>query len=917
MSAEPFVFVEEAIEATLQRWNLADVVGSSLEFASRVKAGVGYYERGLSDGTHLALVRLFAPVVRRDEVFLGNALLNDYLSKAVVRAVEEQRLGRIVLLANDLESYYFLYQRQAPLETLLPHIQHEVLKHLSDLYFGDEDPARGIHGDIQRMLTFTRSQFEPFPVYAVPEFLARTLELAVRQHLASLLAADEFAAHVATITSMLSFFYGRVSSGTGDVQSFSWFLLRLIEEYRVLDRSQVAGVFGLEEVTKEQIKLAFDAGRYNTAALRMLLTEIHAHFQEDIDRGGTTWLLGYIIDDRKLIDLPSARFFREIAAQVVLGYLPLAEPYVAETDIGCRLCGRGAPTVVQKYVTFGLGAFHFHTKHPQLGKEAPALCVKCALCAYLQMRVLGVQEGRMDRNTYQVPQRFTLAFHYGRHTDRDARRLALSIDEIFRLIAFFRQLAPKERQTFSVEYIREQVTLHTARLADAGIPLSHAEALADIFADEITRSAVDVMTYMEQEIQAQILPLGTSDSRLFAIILPQLKHGIKDDEDDVQDRFSQSRFAAFTLLALLRKLCGCDGPYYFQSVPHLHTGALDQHIFYVRGKRIDVERVLTHYSAIINFARRVAKARRGHSLLGDWILLAERIEDDPFGMLSEILRRTPMRPWELPAKERRRFAYEPLAGYLSIDATGIIDATEYLKLLLEVRRTFARGTYGSVKRGETMPRQVDTKPLEAFCVVLFHTLDSIGGGVDGTDFLPLFLSESPNAYERYTRQLLSSIRSRNDVEAGYQEWATKILRNASAHRREEGLQALRAVGQWLVEHRTLFENRKDNLAHLKRSLFCLAYEYLAPRRRLVLAYAEASRGNPDALEEEVIRARFAGVVKQDREKLAEVYGEGEQLQTILDDSLRYLIANRHRLRWEKKKQSGKAQTKGAPPVVQP
>ena len=911
MSADPFALVDEAILATLQRWNLADVAGSSQEFASRVKDGVSYYERDLPDGTYLALMRLFAPVVRRDEVFLGNALLNDYLSKAVLRAVEEQCLGRIALLANDLESYYYLYHRHAPLETLVEHIQDEVLEHLADLYFGDEDPARGIHGSVQRMFTFTRSQFEPFPVYAVPAFLARPLELAVRTQLQSWLAADSFAAHVATITAALSFFYGQTSGSVGDAQSFPLFLYRLIEEYRVLDRNRVAHVFGLEEVTKEQIKLALDAGRYDAAALRTLLSEILAHFQADIDRGGETWLLGFIRTHGKLIDLPRRRFFAEITARVVLGYLPLAEPIPLETDIGCRLCGGGVPTVLQKYVTFGLGAFHFHTKNPQLGREAPALCIKCALSAYLHLRVLGAREVRIERNVSQVPQRVTLAFHYGHHDDQDAQLLATTIDEIFRLITFFGQQARKEHHHFSAEYIRDQVLFHRASLVDAGIPLSHAEAMASIFSDETVLPAVETMTYMEQDAQAQVLPLGTGGARLFAFLLPQLRHGRKEDDDFVQERFSESRLAAFTLLALLRKLCGCDGPFYFQSVPRLTPGEFDADTFYVRGQGISVERALAHYSAIINFARRVAKWRKGHSLLADWILLAERIEADPLAMLSEILRRTPMRRRDFRKEARDKFDYEPLAGPQTIDETGVIDTTEYLKLLVQIRRNSLRELAGSQKRGETMPRQVDTKPLEEFCTVLFHALDSIGGGIAGTDFLPLFLDESPHAYEKYPRLLLAAIRTRNDVEAGYKEWATKILRDAGPRRREDGFLALLAVKEWLVEHRTLFENRKDNLTHLKASLFCLAYEYLSPRRRLVIAYAKANRGNRPALEEEAIRKTFARVVGNELADLAEIYGEGDPLETILVEAQEFLIANRHRFRWEEKEQPGKPPANGA------
>ncbi len=917
MSSDPFAFIEEAIDEALRRWNLAAEVRGQ-ELAARIKDGVSYYERGLPDGTYLSIVRLFVPIVRREEVFLGSVLLNDYLSKAVIRAVEQHALGRIELLANDLESYYFLYHRLAPLEMLAAHVQYEVLEHLKDLYFGDEDPGSGIYGAWQRMFTFTRSQYEPFPVYAVPAFLARHLELAIRRQLETLLSGDSLKQHLGTIKSALAFFYGQTSGSTGDAQSPPLFLFRLIEQYHLLTRKQVGDALGLkeDEVSKERIRLALlaledkngrDITTEVTAGLRALFGGLLATFGKDIDQGGETWLLGFIRAGRKLIEAPQERFFSAIAAQVTLGYLALSEGPTTRATIGCRLCGKGVPIVLQKYVVSGLGAFRFHTKNPQLGKEAPALCIKCALAAYLQMRVLGAEEVNAGGNLRQVPQRYTLAFHYGPHDDQDARQFAYKIDEIFKLIAFLEQQTRKEDYPFSVDAVRELVALRAASRAAAGVQLSMAQFWEDVGADDVAQSALDVLGHISAE--ARVLPLGRGRFRLLAFVFPQLQRRGKKNEDMVQERFSQSRLAAYTMLALLRKLCGCDGPYYFQSVPQLRPGEFDPHSFYVRGQRIGVDRVLTHYGAIINFARRIAKPRK-RSRSVDWILLAERIEAAPFEMCSEILRRTPMQRRDFRPGIPDTFGYQPLAGPDTIDGTGITDGRAYLKLLDQVRRTIVYARTGSAKRGETMARQVDTQPLAEFCLVLFRALDAIGGV--GTDFLPLFLDTSPNAYERYSRLLLSSIRIHDDVEAGYEEWSTKILRDANAQRREERFPALLSVKRWLVEHRELFEQRRDNLTHLKRSLLCLVYEYLYPRRRLVLYYTRASRGNKAALEEEAIRERFESVVADERAKLAEVYGEGEQLQAILDDALQFLIANRRGLRWkEEKEPPGTSSTNGA------
>lgn len=192
-----------------------------------------------------------------------------------------------------------------------------------------------------------------------------------------------------------------------------------------------------------------------------------------------------------------------------------------------------------------------------------------------------------------------------------------------------------------------------------------------------------------------------------------------------------------------------------------------------------------------------------------------------------------------------------------------------------------------------MPRQVNTTELGEFCGILFRTLDRLGG-----DLLPLFLSDPPTAYEKYPRLLLGHIRYQENVEAGFEEWKSKVLRDASGYRREEEFPELLTLKEWLLEHRDLFEGRKDNLNHLKRSLYARAYEYLYPRRLLTGAYAEANRGNPDALAEEAIRANFRREVQSHIDKLARVYNESERLQAIVAEAEEFLIANRRRYRWK-------------------
>src|SRR5262249_6820355 len=147
--------------------------------------------------------------------------------------------------------------------------------------------------------------------------------------------------------------------------------------------------------------------------------------------------------------------------------------------------------------------------------------------------------------------------------------------------------------------------------------------------------------------------------------------------------------------------------------------------------------------------------RRGHSLFADWVLLAERIEADPFCMLSEILRRTPMRRKDFRQGKRDKFAYHPLAVKSTIGPAGMIDGTAYLTLAQQFKVLFTRKVAESdpgEEHEEMMEQPLDTAHLDDFCEILFRALDRMG-----EDLLPFYLSEPPTAYEKYPRDLLETI----------------------------------------------------------------------------------------------------------------------------------------------------------------
>lgn len=359
----------------------------------------------------------------------------------------------------------------------------------------------------------------------------------------------------------------------------------------------------------------------------------------------------------------------------------------------CRFCGADAAIIVEKNITGGFGAGRFYNQSPKLQPFGEALCGRCGISGYLVIKLLGMHIARPQPKAkdFPVSKQFNIIFHYGRHDEEETQQLAAVMDYLFDRISSFRRKALEEGKPFSVEYMLEELARwekerQAVELRSAGESISTEEAFAALIADDTVTTGLETLGQMCTDVQAQVLPLGAGHYRLLAFILPQLQPGRDEALDFVQRRFSRSRLAALTLLALLRKLCGCDGPYYFQSVPTLAPGGFDTNTFYVQGKAENADAAIRRFSAIVNFARRVVKQREGHSLLADWMLLAERLEEDPLGIFSEVLRRTPMRRRDFRKEYRDKFKFRPLAQFESIDETGVIDGTEYLKLIEQLKR---------------------------------------------------------------------------------------------------------------------------------------------------------------------------------------------------------------------------------------
>lgn len=477
------------------------------------------------------------------------------------------------------------------------------------------------------------------------------------------------------------------------MQSFYAFLHRAMKE-GLLPADKMKTVFALgpeEDFNKDTFTERKKGQIIDRAPLQEAIGSFLGNVQRQIDQGQGEVAAANLAG--KMPALSAVQVATVLSQGVQLGFLPLGrmeERPEFGRKVPCRFCGADAAIIVEKNITGGFGAGRFYNQSPKLGpfEVKEALCGRCGISGYLITKLLGMHIARPQPKSkdFPVPKLYNLVFHYGRHDEAGAQQLAAMMDDLFDLIGSFRQRAQEGKRFFSVEYVREEVSRRAGErqaadgMEEREVP-SAEEALAALIADDAVAPGLEALGQIRRDVQAQVLPLGVGDYRLLAFILPQLQPGRDEALDFVQRRFSRSRLAAFTLLALLRKLCGCDGPYYFQSVPTLAPGGFDPNTFYVQGQAEDADEALRRYSAIVNFARRVSRYREGHSLLADWILLAERLEEDPLGTFSDILRDSPLRGGD----DLRKAQYHRLSNEF-IKGMGVVDGTEYLRLIEQLKQ---------------------------------------------------------------------------------------------------------------------------------------------------------------------------------------------------------------------------------------
>lgn len=672
MPEESQIIFYQSAANVLTQWNLP-VEPWAGQIAEQISRGTAQWKQTMADGRSLHLLRVYAPIIQREEVFLGNVLLNDFFFKAIPAAAERMDMRQFTAVANDLESAYFLACGDLDIVQLQEAFLAAIVDRLPKLYFANDDPERGIHGQFNTMLTFYKANIEPFPIFAIPKELLPDLlkrvakwlrlitspegnyELAKIEHLSPEVTASR---RINVILSVLTFFF---CQNGAEMQSFYKFLDNGIQDGRFLP-NLIKQTFG---VAPDQ---PFDKKLFNQAkkksenidfaaleqAINSFLENTIASLQEDENATEAFYLTS------KMLPYSLPEVAESLTHNIQIGYVTLIDPKIEiDNAMICRLSGQNAALIQECHI---IGGSNVGKKFNQsLKRHSKRFSIQAALAGYLANKRLGMQ---FDGRGFPVPKMYNVIFHYGAHSDNEKEVFEQQLDY---LIEYTRK-AEK-----SIAELEDGLREIRRNLADE----QNMDGFSDILG-EWDEAALETIAQLETGAKSQVLVLGSGFYRLFIFILPQFRAGSQESVDFVQKRFSHSRLAAFTLLALLRSLCGADGPYYYQSLPRLSTGA-EAGIFYVQNRPERADEALRKYGAIVSFARQVSRYRRGHSLLADWVLLAERLLQDPLGVFSDILRASPIRGGDNFNDSKMR--YKRLSSnWETARGLGVVDSTEYLAL---------------------------------------------------------------------------------------------------------------------------------------------------------------------------------------------------------------------------------------------
>jgi len=680
-------------EKFIERYGLAEDL-SIEKLQELLFSRTASWKATLPDGSGFHFLKLRVPVVEREEVLTGNLLFGDFVRKCALEGLNQN--GEAIALTGDLDDAYYLAVSRKGVGELALAARERVEARLPELFFGREDLEHGVHGNPENMFGFTKCDFEPYPIFSVPSFLAESLYESIvevlcdkieSKPLISVDRARRVTRDLRNIQATFAFFFGRTSGGSGDSQSPANFIYRLASVYGVLSEEEVVEALRLEELSKNSIKDAFDKATLDEEKTRDLFRRLLRRFREKKTADAApeeSWFFPYIRESGKLLDASPEEYLDCALDGSSLGFASLGEAERGE-GLVCRVCGAQVGPVGEKNILLGISVGKFHNQSGSIGKGAH-ICPRCALFSFLNTKLFGMTSA----GKFPVPSKENLIFHYGNHTEDDVRRLdalanrtldlARQFAEIRRTISEEnRKLKEAERTTMDASWWKNRLDELTSEESSAEDKATVRKALVELLYD---RPGVEqVVSQMRTNGEIRVFSLGAGGQHLVVFALPHFR----DELELAHRRFSRSRSMVFSLMAFLSDLCDCDGPFFFQGKPRLEASG-SHGVFYIRDRDYDSERYRRLYETLSNFAHRAVGGAPSDALKGR-LKLAVELEEAPLATFDSVLRASPVRPGEdTKASKYRRVANTESGRYEYDETLKIYSPWEYLKVFEEMRK---------------------------------------------------------------------------------------------------------------------------------------------------------------------------------------------------------------------------------------
>jgi len=156
------------------------------------------------------------------------------------------------------------------------------------------------------------------------------------------------------------------------------------------------------------------------------------------------------------------------------------------------------------------------------------------------------------------------------------------------------------------------------------------------FANELGAEILNMLTNIRQMVsgndggETYLFPIEFGSRQLIIFVLPGLN-------DDVQKRFNRNWYATLQMLSWLTRVGGKEGPYYYLSVPKAKQLIQGKAVLVINGEEFQTDLQLRLHSIYKEIVPRLSESRSKDGFKHQ-MMVAERVQKDPIGQLSDELR---------------------------------------------------------------------------------------------------------------------------------------------------------------------------------------------------------------------------------------------------------------------------------------